>query len=94
MKSIFRRIEALEKRLLPRSLTGRDRELLERLERGKERVRKMREEEGLPPDSDWGLPPKMIHTSPGAQLITDILNEGRQRAALRAKRDAPRQARQ
>jgi hypothetical protein len=81
MKSIFRRIEALEKRLMPQPLTARDRELLGRIEAGRERVRKMREKEGLPPDPDWGLPPKRIHTSHGVQLIIDILHEGRERAA-------------
>ena len=79
MKSIVRRIEALEKLVMPRPLAARDRELLARLEAGRERVRKMREQDGLPPDSDWGLPPKKIHTSRGIQLIRDILNEGRER---------------
>jgi hypothetical protein len=87
MKSIVRRIEVLEKRLMPRPLTARDRELLARIEAGRERVRKMREEEGLPPDPDWGLPPKRIHTSHGSQLLMDILHEGRERAALRSLRD-------
>ena len=87
MKSIVRRIEVLEKRLMPRPLTARDRELLARMEDGRERVRKMREKEGLPPDPDWGLPPKRIHTSNGFQLHIDILNEGRERSALRGLRD-------
>jgi hypothetical protein len=87
MKSIVRRIEALEKRLMPRPLTARDRELLARIEEGRERVRKMREKEGLPPDPDWGLPPKRIHTRHGIQLYLDILDEGRERAALRSLRD-------
>ena len=87
MKSIVRRIEALEKRLMPRPLTARDRELLARIEEGRERVRKMREKEGLPPDPDWGLPPTRIHTSHGIQLYLDILDEGRERAALRSLRD-------
>jgi hypothetical protein len=43
MKSIVRRIEALEKRLMPRSLTARDRELLVRMEAGRRRVRQERE---------------------------------------------------
>ena len=87
MKSIVRRIEGLEKRLLPRPLTTRDRVLLARIAAGRERVRKMREEQGLPPDPDWMLPPKKIHTSHGGQLMIDILNEGRQRARLRSLRD-------
>jgi hypothetical protein len=87
MKSIVRRIEVLEKRLMPRPLSVRERELLARMEEGRERVRKMREKEGLPADPDWGLPPKKIHTSHGGQLIIDILNEGRQRARLRSLRD-------
>lgn len=87
MKSIVRRIEALEKRLMPRPLTTSDRELRPRMEEGRERVRKMREEEGLPPDPDWGLPPKRIHTSHGIQRIMDILNEGRERSRLRGERD-------
>ena len=90
MKSIVRRIEALEKRLMPRSPTARDRELLERfeqLEAGRERVRKMREQQGLPVDPDWGLPPFRIHTSHGIQRQMDILHEGRERAALRYERD-------
>jgi hypothetical protein len=87
MKSIVRRIEALEQRLGPRPLTARDRELIAMIEEGRERVRKSREAQGLPADSDWGLPPHKIHTSKGSQLIIDILNEGRDRARLRSLRD-------
>ena len=87
MKNIIRRIERLEKRLQPRPLTAHDRRLLARLAAGRERVRKMREERGLPLDPDWGLPPKKVHTSHGGQLIIDRLNEGRERARLRRLRD-------
>jgi len=87
MKSIVRRIEALEKRLLPRAPTARDREFLVRIEEGRERVRKMREQEGLPSHPDWGLPPEKIHTSHGLQFIIDNLNEGRERSRLRSLRD-------
>ena len=83
MKSIVRRIEALEKRLLPRAPTARDRELLADLEAGRERFRKMREQEGLLSDPDWGLPWEKIHTSHGLRFIIDTLNEGRERSRLR-----------
>jgi len=79
MKSIVRRIEAIEKRLMPRSLTARDRELLARIEEGRERVRKMREEKGLPPDN-WA--PTKIHTSHGIQRLMDIINEGRDKVRI------------
>ena len=87
MKSIVRRIEALEKRLMPRSLTARDRELLMRMEAGRRRVREEREERGASEPSDKGLPPKRVHASRGIQLTMDILNEGRERARLRSLRD-------
>jgi hypothetical protein len=87
MKSIIRRIEALEKRLMPRSLTARDRELLVRIEAGRRRVREEREARGASEPSDEGLPPKRVHSSHGIQLTRDILNEGRERAWLRSLRD-------
>src|SRR5580692_2439987 len=76
MKSIIRRIEELEKRLMPRSLTARDRVLLVRMEAGRRRVREEREARGASEPSDEGLPPKRVHASRGIQLTMDILNEG------------------
>src|ERR1022692_2846925 len=72
MKSIMRRIEALEKRLMPQPLSARERELLARIEAGRERVRKMREESGLPPDPDWGLPP--FHPGWGGAHLGHVSN--------------------
>ena len=87
MKSIVRRIEVLEKRLMPRSLTARDRELLVRMEAGRRRVREELEARGASEPSDEGLPPKRVHASHGIQLTMDILNEGRERTRLRSLRD-------
>ena len=75
MKSIVRRIEALEKRLMPAPETASTRELLVRIEQGRERVRKMREKDGLPPHENWV--PKKIHTSQGIRRLMDMINEGR-----------------
>jgi len=87
MKGIVRRIEVLEKRLMPRSLAARDRELLVRMEAGRRRVREEREARGASGPSDEGLPPKRIHASHGIQLTMDIVNEGRERARFRSLRD-------
>jgi hypothetical protein len=87
MNSIVKRMEGLEKRLLPRPLTARHREVLARIEAGKARGRNTRKARGLPADPDWGLPPKKIPTSHGGPLLIDILNEGRQHARLRSLQD-------
>lgn len=87
MKSIVRRIEMLEKRFLPRPQTASAREFLEGLVAARQRVRDARIAAGIPEPSDEGLPPKMVHTSHGMQLLIDILHEGRSRARLRSIRD-------
>jgi hypothetical protein len=88
MTSMERRIQKLEKRLIPSpEVALRHKELVARIEAGRERVRKAYEEWGISPPSDKGLPPKKVHTSHGTQRIMDILNEGRDRAHLRSVRD-------
>jgi hypothetical protein len=87
MTSVERRIEKLEKQLMPQPLTPFYRQLIVRMDAGRERVRKMQTERGLAPVSDWGLPPKKVFTSRGIQRTMDILNEGRDRSALRSMRD-------
>jgi hypothetical protein len=86
MKSIVRRIEMLEKRLLPRPQTAGERKFHERLVAACQRVRDWRIASGILEPSDEGLPPKKVHTSQGIQLIMDILNEGRDRSRLRSIR--------
>jgi hypothetical protein len=87
LTTLARRIDRIEKRLSPPAQTAFDRELLRRLEEGRDRVRKAREARGLPERSDEGLPPRKVHTSRGVRLIVDILKEGRERARLRGLRD-------
>ncbi len=87
MKRIVSRIEKLEKLFMPHPQTASMREFHERLEAANQRVRDWRLANGIPEASDEGLPPKKVHTSHGGQLITDILNEGRDRSRLRSIRD-------
>jgi hypothetical protein len=87
MKNIVRRIQQLEKQLLPAPETAPHRELIARLEAGRERVRQANLARGIPEKSDEGLPPKKVHRSRGIQLIMDVLHEGRDRARLRSIRD-------
>jgi hypothetical protein len=82
MKNIVRRIERLEKRILPDpKAAARIRELMEQLEAGERRVEAYYKLHGLTRHSLEGLPPKKVHTSHGIQLYMDILNEGRDRGA-------------
>ena len=88
MKSIERRIEKQEKRFMPSpGAVLRDQKLRELIAAGRERVRKDREVHGESEPSDEGLPPMMVHTSHGLQLVIDILHEGRDRCRLRSLRD-------
>ena len=87
MRSLIRRIEKLEKQLLPSPETAFSRKLLRRMAAANRRMEEYRAAHVWSPPSDEGLPPKRIHTSRGAQRLYDILDEGRQRARLRSLRD-------
>jgi hypothetical protein len=87
MTSIERRIEKLEKRWMPAPQTAYIRELIPRLESGRQRAHDYCVANGIPESSDEGLPPKKVHKSHGIQLIMDRFNEGRERSALRNIRD-------
>jgi hypothetical protein len=80
MKSIDRRIQRLERRLLPEPETESSRRLLARLEAGRRRVREMYGDNEL----DDLLPNEtMQDISNGPDMIIDMLNRGRQLARLR-----------
>ena len=87
MTNIARRIEKIEKQLLPAPETACSREFLERIKAGRRRVEEYYKLHGLSLPSDEGLPTPKIHTSHGIRRIMDILNEGRDRARLRSLMD-------
>ena len=86
MKAAFtRRLEALEKRLMPApecDRPGREtefsRSLLERLEAGRRRVAEARERRGLPPSVE--VEPSDAPT--GRRTMVEILHAGRHRSAV------------
>jgi ribosomal protein S15P/S13E len=87
MMSMARRIQKMEDRFMPTPQTESSRQLIERIEAGRRRVREYYEAHGLSEPSDEGLLPRKVHTSEGILRIIDILHEGRERSRLRSLRD-------
>ena len=86
MKAAFtRRLEALEKRLIPAPACDRptqetefSRRLVERLEAGRRRVAEARERRGLP----LSVEAEPCDAATGSPTIVEILHAGRHRSAL------------
>jgi hypothetical protein len=87
MRNLEKRLVKLEERRAAE--VAECQKLLARLQAGRERERKWRQEQGLPldHDPDWGLPPKRVIAARGSLRTIEILNQGRDRARLRAWRD-------
>ena len=87
MRNLEKRLIKLENRHAAEVAEAQ--KLAARIQAGRDRVRTLRFQTGLPPDfdPDWGLPPQKAITTRGIQGTIDALHQGRDRARLRAIRD-------